>query len=83
MFQPINEYLQKGQIASFFRLAVMAKIPSKRRQTIDEADLESGVAHLHSIEAIEIINHSTFYFLDPMFYLRINFNMSWSIIILT
>ncbi|XP_052065791.1 uncharacterized protein LOC127705502 [Mytilus californianus] len=57
MFQP-HEYLQQGQIASFFsRLAVMAKIPPKRRQTVDDADLESVVAHLNSIEAIEISNN--------------------------
>ena len=34
MFKP-SEYFQQGQIASFFfRLAVMAKVPPKKRQTI-------------------------------------------------
>lgn len=34
----------------------MAKCPPSKRQTIDDADLESVVAHLNAVEAIEIIN---------------------------
>ena len=57
MFQS-HEYLQQGQIASYLsRLAVMAKVPASKRQTIDDADLETVVAHLNAVETIEIINH--------------------------
>ena len=57
VFQPF-EYLQLGQIASFFsRLAVIAKVSPKKRQTIDDSDLESVIAHLNSVGAIEIVNN--------------------------
>ena len=54
----MNIICKKGKIASCFsRLAVMAKVPASKRQTIDDADLETVVAHLNAVETIEIINH--------------------------
>jgi hypothetical protein len=35
----------------------MAKVLASKRQTIDDADLETVVAHLNAVETIEIINH--------------------------
>lgn len=53
-----HEYLQQGQIASYFsRPAIMAKVPASKRQTIDDADLETVVAYLNAVETIEFINH--------------------------
>jgi len=40
MFQS-HENLQQGQIASYFsRLAIMAKVPASKRQTIDEVKVQ-------------------------------------------